>query len=104
VEPCTPLASGFLDGVVSLTEEPDTWIDLSNAAPGVYYAVVHVSAGAPLPGFTLELKLEGSRVPNEYNQCMHADDQLLMEVTTDDGTRYTRTGPSTAGRRSLPRG
>jgi len=35
------------------------WMDLSNAAPGVYYAVVHVSAGDPLPGFiTLKLKLK----------------------------------------------
>ena len=58
---------GFLDGVVSMQDEPDTWIDLSNAAPGVYYAVVHVSAGDPLPGFDLRLALEGSRVPNTYN-------------------------------------
>lgn len=76
---------GFLDGVVAMADEGDTWIDLSNAAPGVYYAVVHVSAGEPLPGFTLRVTLQGSRAPNEFNGCVHADDQLLMDVTVDDG-------------------
>ena len=86
---------GYLDGAVSMQDEADAWIDLSNAAPGVYYAVVHVSAGEPLPGFTLRLTLRGSRVPNEFNKCEYADDRLVMEVTTDTDAKYTRLGPVT---------
>ena len=90
---------GYIDGVVSFADEPDAWMRLGNVFPGVYYAGVHVSAGEPLHRFTLALTLEGSRVPNPWNRCEHADDQLLMDVTVTDAIgvnfTYTRLGPVT---------
>ena len=90
---------GYIDGVVSFADEPDAWMRLGNVFPGVYYAGVHVSAGEPLHRFTLALTLEGSRVPNPWNRCEHADDQLLMDVTVTDARgvnfTYTRLGPVT---------
>ena len=84
---------GFLDGVVSATDEPDAWIKLHNARPGTYYGVVHVSAGEALRAFALDVALEGSRVPNAHNQCEYADDQLVMEIYAPSGT-YARLGPT----------
>jgi hypothetical protein len=90
---------GYVDGVVSFADEPDAWMRLGNVFPGVYYAGVHVSAGEPLHRFTLALTLEGSRVPNPWNRCEHADDQLIMDVTVTDAAgvnfTYTRLGPVT---------
>ena len=95
---------GYIDGVVSFSDEPDAILRIGNVLPGVYYAAVHVSAGEPLARFTLRLTLEGSRVPNPWNRCEHADEQLLMDVTVagaDPGAEgagtyaYTRLGPVT---------
>ncbi|ACO61386.1 predicted protein [Micromonas commoda] len=99
---------GYIDGVVSFSDEPDASVRIGNVLPGVYYAAVHVSAGQPLARFTLRLALEGSRVPNPWNRCEHADEQLLMDVTVEGADRgadpgaegagtyaYTRLGPVT---------
>lgn len=97
---------GYIDGVVSFSDEPDASVRIGNVLPGVYYAAVHVSAGEPLGRFTLRLALEGSRVPNPWNRCEHADEQLVMDVTVEGaegaesaegaGTyAYTRLGPVT---------
>ena len=85
---------GFLDGVVAAADEDDATIELVAVEPGAYYVVAHVSAGAASPPFRVSLEAEGSKAPDRFNGCRHADGRLIVEIQAANATRYELLGPT----------
>ena len=85
---------GFLDGVVAAADEDDATIELVAVEPGAYYVVAHVSAGAASPPFRVALEAEGSKIPDRFNECRHADGRLIVEIEPANATTYELSGPA----------
>ena len=75
-------------------------IEIKNADPGTYFAVVRVDGGYDFfktvtattedektdtsTSFAVSLQVTGSRSPNEFNECTHANGRLVVTVTSDE--------------------